>query len=99
MPNMDGTGPRGTGRFGRGMGPCGKHESNLSNAPFGGQHRGKGMGFRCLGLRRRAVEMQNTNTNTSAIYEYERENLIAEQQKLEKQLSWIQNILKETKES
>ncbi len=34
MPRFDGTGPLGTGPFGRGMGPCGA-----------GQARGRGRGF------------------------------------------------------
>ena len=35
MPGFDGTGPMGTGPFGRGLGPCG-----------GGQAWGRGRGFR-----------------------------------------------------
>jgi hypothetical protein len=52
MPARDGTGPRGTGPIGRGLGPCGAGMRGYGRVPFGwrgygrGYAAGPGWGFR-----------------------------------------------------
>lgn len=48
MPGYDGTGPEGSGPFGRGMGPCGQNQGTPQRTFFGFRRggRGRGWGFR-----------------------------------------------------
>lgn len=50
MPGYDGTGPEGTGPFGRGLGPCGQGNRSTRWGVFGFRRgwRGGGRGFRWL---------------------------------------------------
>ncbi|MBW1649818.1 MAG: DUF5320 family protein [Deltaproteobacteria bacterium] len=57
MPRQDGTGPDGSGRFGRGLGPCRKNSASDSAAtsrPRGGQ--GAGLGGRSRRGNRKNVQ-------------------------------------------
>lgn len=74
MPNQDGTGPLGSGRLGRGLGPCGR----------GGRGMGCGRGFGRRGWMKNAEPM-----NSDAVYPYEKAELQEEKSRLEKLLTWV----------
>lgn len=77
MPNRDGTGPFGDGCPGKGFGPCGQ-----------GIRLGNG-----FGRMRRQVCHNYTDLHTVPIsggfYKYNKEELQAQKDELEKQIQWI----------
>ncbi len=55
MPNMDGTGPLGNGRPGRGMGPCRRRDDASFNPDPVNEQAGGGLGPRFRNTRRPGV--------------------------------------------
>ena len=90
MPNQNGTGPFGDGRPGRGIGPCGRFIRGC---------RGFRRGF---GLRRRGNWSNEpiipNQTEGNDIYAYNRTELEAQKNELEKQLKWLNEQLNDNKE-
>ncbi len=100
MPNRDGTGPRGNGRPGKGLGPCGRFERTNCRG-FGHRH-GRKMGFhhRCRCGCHQPFEALPPR-ESKEFYLYERDNLEARKAELEEQLRWLNEQLEkeEGKES
>lgn len=90
MPRLDGTGPRGSGRPGRGMGPChtAKQQENYGPRMHRHGHR-HGNGSGCN-------QLQN---NQDVIYDYSAEELNNRKQTLEKEMQWLNERIKEIGET
>lgn len=84
MPRMDGTGPFGDGRPGRGLGPCGRRD-------YSRRLRGTS------GFRRGVSNAAQPTTNTE-FYSYDTKTLEAQKAELEEQLQWINDQLTNLKE-
>ncbi|HQC54732.1 MAG TPA: DUF5320 domain-containing protein [Clostridia bacterium] len=86
MPRMDGTGPMGTGKIGRGLGPCGggKESPRIGLRRFKRNCSGYGPG---LGYGRRAA-LNNTST------EMRNALLKEEKEALQRRIDVIDNQLK-----
>lgn len=106
MPKLDGTGPLGDGRPGRGLGPCG--QEGLPEAGFREGRRGMGRGLGPCGRgeqhrhghgRRHCCchphHHHGYNHQTTDIYPYDKESLQAHKKELEAKIAWIDNQLKE----
>lgn len=96
MPNQDGTGPSGTGRPGRGLGPCGRRERELIQP-----RRCFGRGFRFrngFGMRSQRMWLDGQMSNKQDIYPYTRQELEEQKETLERQLAWLKNQLNNTKD-
>lgn len=96
MPNLDGTGPWGTGSLGKGLGPCGQgnRRNNRAGRCFGGGFRFHN-GFRMQGRRRRFEDNTMDNRN---VYPYTRQELEAQKQEIEGQLSWLNEQMHKIKD-
>lgn len=80
MPRLDGTGPRGSGKPGRGMGPCHTNKQSENNRPHmhrHGHHHGCGCGC------------HQEHTNQDFMYEYTAEELNSRKEALEKEVQWL----------
>ena len=88
MPGFDGTGPFGDGRPGRGAGPCGRF--GVSARPGMGRGRGRGYGYRNRGYRCDAPVGYDYR---EPVYNYNKDDMIAHKDELEKQLQWLNDQL------
>ena len=88
MPGMDGTGPLGNGRPGKGLGPCARTGIGRS---FGRRFRGR---LRCRG----GVNIAAQPTGISECYSYDKKTLEAKRAELEEQLQWINEQLQNLKD-
>lgn len=88
MPGMDGTGPFGDGRPGRGLGPCARIGFGRG---FGRRFRGR-LGFRS------GVNSAVQPSETSEFYSYDKKTLETKKAELEKQLQWTNEQLQNLKE-
>lgn len=108
MPNYDGTGPFGSGRPGRGLGPCGRFGAPgwSDYGPRGGRAfgrgfaRGRGFGFRGgFGQRfNRYYDAPEYDAGYNT-FSYAKEDLLAMKKDLERQTQWINEQLSKDENS
>jgi len=91
MPNHDGTGPNGSGRPGKGLGPCGRTDRALNNAMRRGFRRGLRQGFGGFG--RRGWMCNDEMLDDESAYSYDKEALQKDKSRLEKLINWVNDRL------
>ncbi|HPM04542.1 MAG TPA: DUF5320 domain-containing protein [Candidatus Cloacimonas sp.] len=96
MPSQDGTGPYGTGRPGRGFGLCGRFGREILRK---GRCMGRGFRFRGgMGMRGPNMWIDESGSCRRDIYSYSRQELENQKQDLERQLTWVNDQLQNSKD-
>jgi len=90
MPQHDGTGLIGSGKPGRGFGPCGRFQNSNPSQNLGRR-------FAQRQFRRRFCQM--TDVNQNYIYDYTSEELSNRKKTLEKEMQWLNERIKEIGEN
>lgn len=90
MPCHDGSGPQGTGKPGRGLGPCHTEQKDAKGKLHNHKH-GHHHGCRC--------GCHQSESQKEPIYDYTTEELQNKKQTLEKELQWLNERINEIGDS